>query len=146
MNSDQLLSLIPQHPPFRFVDEIIYYNTDGNGYLTATFSPSKVKELHPKLKRVPMIILYEGIAQSSIILTQLMTLPLEDNELPVLGYMDLCQFDTPVEWEDEFLFDIKGIRFVSRKALMRGNISKKNGTIIASLFLSVATLQKGGGE
>lgn len=131
---DKILDLLPHQPPFRFVDKITEYIPSNS--LAAKFSPSNIPFFN--LRQVPLSILVESVAQSAILLTQLETSPLSDDEIPLLGSIDIQLHSESLDANEVFLVKVNIVKLLSKQAVLSGEIMNDSHQKILSANISVA--------
>ncbi|UFJ42408.1 hypothetical protein LOK74_07955 [Brevibacillus humidisoli] len=124
MNLQQLMSLLPQQVPFRFVDQIICYQPGE--WLEAVFLPERLHDSLGSQSFFPDTCLMEGLAQATVIFTQLETEPLRPGELPLLGSIE-TELVRPVAWDEQLTYQIRPIRMMQRRAILEGAVYGRVG-------------------
>jgi 3-hydroxyacyl-[acyl-carrier-protein] dehydratase len=129
--------MLPQQPPFRFLDSIIRY-TPGH-LLQALFDPSKLQHQHPDVNEVPISILIEGLAQTAVIFVQLEIRPLSPDEIPLLGNVK-SDINKGLTWENNAIFEITPVRFTSKHFIVNGTLITEQGerVLTSSFSISIA--------
>ncbi|WP_335690062.1 FabA-like domain protein [Cytobacillus firmus] len=131
---DKILDLLPHQSPFRFVDKITEYVPRNS--LAAKFSPSNIPFFN--LRQVPLSVLVESVAQSAILLTQLETSPLSDDEIPLLGSIDIQLHSESLDDNEVFLIKVNIVKLLSKQAVLSGEVLNGNHQKILSANISVA--------
>lgn len=133
-NLDKLLDLLPHQSPFRFVDKITEYIRGKS--LAIMFSPSNIPFFH--LSEVPISIFVESVAQSAILLTQLETSPLSNDEIPLLGSIDVHIHSECLDPNEEYLIKVNIVKLLSKQAILSGEVMNVRLQKILSANISVA--------
>ncbi|WP_053217801.1 hotdog family protein [Virgibacillus senegalensis] len=129
------VDLIPQKPPFRFVDEVVEYKK--NQSLTAAFDYANYLADFPFIDKLPPSFLIEGLAQSSVLFVERETSPLEEKEIPILGTIDFDFVKEPRGGEDKVYYFIEPMKVFSKHCLLKVS-ALENQEIIATGRISVA--------
>ncbi|GAA4726598.1 3-hydroxyacyl-ACP dehydratase FabZ family protein [Brevibacillus fulvus] len=135
MSLDELLTLLPQQYPFRFVDEVTRY-VPGS-LLEAKFLPAPLRQCYGNGRYFPETCMLEGLAQATVILTQLETEPLKQKELPLLGSIE-ASLIRPADWDEQLTYVIKPVRIAQKRAIFDGTLVDSTGQQIALAMIGVA--------
>ncbi|WP_068776339.1 3-hydroxyacyl-ACP dehydratase FabZ family protein [Paenibacillus sp. FJAT-26967] len=130
-----LLTMLPHQYPLRLIDEVRDYSPGE--FLTASFSPAKLRPYCGDKDEIPPAILIEGLAQTCVIMTQLETEPLADGEMPLLGAVK-ARIACPVYWDQLLLYKVNPVRIWAKKAIFSGVLYSPDGKIAVTADLSVA--------
>lgn len=136
-NIEEILTILPHQPPFRFIDHVIEY-APGR-YLQASFTPDSAEKLFSVFIEVPETIMIEGLAQAAVLLTQLETEPLKEGDIPLLGSVKATLFES-VPWDKTLIYTVEPIRILEKQAVIQGNICVDGQTVLkATLSVAVST-------
>ncbi|WP_127531411.1 hotdog family protein [Paenibacillus kobensis] len=138
---EELLSRLPQQPPFRFVDRIIEYVP--HRYMISRFDSQPLQKLFGGLSEIPFTILIEALAQTSVLFIDMEVGRLSEGELPLLGKIE-CQMLAISNWTS-FLCHVSPIRVLAKRAMLRGEVFDESGRLIVSVELAVAVTEGDGG-
>ncbi|MFS0836946.1 3-hydroxyacyl-ACP dehydratase FabZ family protein [Paenibacillus sp. 1P03SA] len=130
-----LLAMLPHQFPLRVLDEVKDYSPGK--FLIAGCSPEPLKIYFGGTDTIPPTLLIEGLAQACVILTQLETAPLAEDEVPLLGAIK-AKLLNPVSWQESILYKVEPVRILSKKAIFTGTLYRSDGTTAVSAELSVA--------
>ncbi|MBO8162729.1 MAG: hypothetical protein H0Z34_03290 [Brevibacillus sp.] len=131
MNLKDLMSLLPQQAPFRFVDEVTCYRQGQ--LLEATFTAAPIRDNFGHPPFFPETCLMEGLAQATVIFTQLETEPLREGELPLLGSIE-TRIARTVLWNEQLTYQIRPIRMMKRRAILEGAVyGRRSGQTVQSV-------------
>lgn len=139
-----MIALLPQQEPFRFVDGISRYQPQES--LEAFFRPGPLRDKLGRPSYVPDTCLIEGLAQATVIFTQLETEPVRPGELPLLGSID-AKLIRSVSWNERLTYQVRPIRMLKRRAILEGMVlgggeeGEDPGTLVATAIIGVVIAQ-----
>ncbi|MGM1049387.1 MAG: hypothetical protein ACQEXX_25070 [Bacillota bacterium] len=137
-----MLDLLPHKPPFRFVDGIITY-TPKSGIQTF-FCPEQSSDYLGKGIHIPPVILIEGLAQSAVLYSILESEPLDENEFPLLGYVN-AKIARNVMWSEKIYYSVSTLRMLKKRAVLHGQMFNNNEELLIDTSISVSVAKKEGG-
>ncbi|MFS1514246.1 3-hydroxyacyl-ACP dehydratase FabZ family protein [Chengkuizengella sp. SCS-71B] len=132
----QLVNMLPQKWPFRFIDHITAYKQKE--YIRGTYYISQTTSIiKDHTQTFPASFITEGLAQLAVIFITLETKPLRENEVPLLGSIKMESFqDLPWHLE-KVKYEISPIKIFDSQAVLYGVASVEN-KVICKGELSVA--------
>lgn len=133
MTLDSILDLLPQKPPFRFVDKVISYEPTQS--LSSIFNASLKKDMVSNSRFIPPSILIEGLAQTAVLFTQLETNPLQPGEVPLLGSVR-SNIMQSVSWDGMIQFIVKPLRLMTKSAVIEGKVYSDN-VLVATMSIAI---------
>lgn len=139
-NAQQIVRLLPQQYPFRFVDHVSQYRKGKS--MKAVFNPLPLYPYLGQGDTLPVSVLVEGLAQVAVLFTQLETRPLESYEMPLLGKIKVNVTGT-AGWNRQLVYELSPVRILSNQAIFSGVVKYGHDLPILSATLGVAVAVKG---
>lgn len=135
MEMQEILSLLPHQKPFVFLHKVLDYLPGKR--LHVEFNPNEIKHVFSGQLYIPDVILIEGLAQSSVLLTQLETKPIQKGEFPLLGSVS-AEIHSKIGWTQVLQYKVSPLRLTSKQAIITGLVKNEENRTIVSGTLSVA--------
>ncbi len=142
MTPQELLALIPQQKPFRFVDEILSVDEER---IEAAYRWRRDADFYrghfPGRPITPGVLLIESMAQAGVVGLGIFLLARESSPEEAAGFITVfsdatVEFNTPVQPGDRVLISGQKVFFRRRKLRARVAMRFEDGTLVCSGELS----------
>ena len=138
-----ILSILPQRPPFLFVDRVI--TTDGNKITTERLLREEedfFKGHFPEIPIMPGVLLLENMFQSgALLIANDLTDEQKKNKIGVVTRVDKTKFKRPCRPGDLLITEVELIEHFDYKFSFKGQVSVL-GTISATAHFSCSLIDK----